>query len=307
MEEPPSVSVIIATYNRPQTLVETVSSFLDQEYPASEIIVVDQSEEVTERIKRFFSQDHAVKLKYLRVDKPNLPEARNIGIRQAVGEVVLFVDDDVVPLQNDFIFSHVMNYADPRVVAVAGRVIEDGSEVHDKPALKFTKWGTIKGNPNSTMRAWADTMKGCNMSVKKKAAIRAGMFSKEIAGTAQFEDAEFALRLQKVSGKQIVFDPEAVLYHKRVPIGGCGSRQVSSLERHFWRFHNMTVACLRNPRRINPFFFLLGRLVSALKIAVMMRDLSAPFWLIAAVMFGARTYFREEISEETLSFVSTHV
>lgn len=307
MEVYPSVSVVVPTYNRPQALLETVRSLLEQQYAASEIIVVDQSEDVPESVELFFRRDHVVKLRYIRLEQPSLPKARNVGIQQASGDVVLFVDDDVVPLHDDFILRHVVNFTDPRVVGVAGRVIEDGVESHSGPALRVSRWGTISGNPDSTLRTRSDTMKGCNMSFRREAAIRAGLFSNEIIGTAQFEDAEFALRLQKVSGKQIIFDPEAGLHHRRVPTGGCGSRQVSALERHFSRFHNMTVTCLRNPRKINPLFFLMGRMMSAIRIAIRTRNFMALLWLPVAVLHGARTYFRGKVSNETLRYVATRI
>ena len=90
---PPSVSVVVVSLGRPAALRRCVSALRQLRYRPYEAIVV------ADRAGRDALGDHAG-LHYIRV-VPNEAEgvaaARNLGIGQAAGEIVAFVDDDAVP------------------------------------------------------------------------------------------------------------------------------------------------------------------------------------------------------------------
>lgn len=69
------ISVVIPTYCREQVLVNTIRSLLEQDSPAGEIIVVDQSPRhepvVEERLKQW---DHDSDIHWLRLEEPSIPE-----------------------------------------------------------------------------------------------------------------------------------------------------------------------------------------------------------------------------------------
>lgn len=87
------ISLVIPTYQRPQSLEKTVQSYLSGDAVPAEIIVVDQS-------------PHAIDLDVASVDTTRIrvvhesvactPRARNIGVRLAEQDVILFSDDDVL-------------------------------------------------------------------------------------------------------------------------------------------------------------------------------------------------------------------
>lgn len=90
----PSVSIIVPTYNRAQGLPKIVDAILRQSYWDFELIVVndgskDNTEEVLNRLKLI---DSRIRI----VNKPNggVSSARNVGIEKAIGEFLIFVDDD---------------------------------------------------------------------------------------------------------------------------------------------------------------------------------------------------------------------
>ena len=92
----PLVSVVIPTYNGAKFLPEAVQSVLDQGYPSLQIIVVndgstDDTDVVVSRLP--------VSVRYIKHDISKGPaEARNRGIRDAIGEYLAFLDvDDLWP------------------------------------------------------------------------------------------------------------------------------------------------------------------------------------------------------------------
>jgi glycosyltransferase involved in cell wall biosynthesis len=86
------VSVVIPTYNREELLPNAIESVLRQTYPHIEIIIADDgSTDNTEHIVKAFQR----RVKYTRVAHSGLPGvARNVGLREAQGEFVAFLDSD---------------------------------------------------------------------------------------------------------------------------------------------------------------------------------------------------------------------
>jgi len=89
-----SVSIIINTYNRAESLAETLASFEWLDHDRFEVVVVngpstDGTEELLAR--------YAGRIKVGRCANRNLSESRNLGIKLAAGEIVAFIDDDAYP------------------------------------------------------------------------------------------------------------------------------------------------------------------------------------------------------------------
>jgi len=91
------ISVIVPTFNRADTLIEVLTSIEMQKYPAKEIIVCDDgsddtTKEVVSRLKKEFSTPI---LYLLTGDKLEygLAKARNCGAIEALGDILLFLDD----------------------------------------------------------------------------------------------------------------------------------------------------------------------------------------------------------------------
>src|SRR4051794_40802713 len=92
----PSVSAVISTFERPDACERAVRSVLAQEPAPLEVLVCDDGsgDEAAERLRALERSDP--RIRYLRVE-PNTggPAApRNLGVREARGEWVAFLDDD---------------------------------------------------------------------------------------------------------------------------------------------------------------------------------------------------------------------
>lgn len=97
------VSVIIPTFNRPRLLAQTVKSVLEQTYPPSEIIIINNGSkpEYLNELCSIGNSCASINLIHLSSNKgPGY--ARNIGIESSKGDWILFLDDDDV-LAPDFI------------------------------------------------------------------------------------------------------------------------------------------------------------------------------------------------------------
>jgi len=93
LPEPPLVSVIVPTYNRPQMLVEAVQSILNQTYPRVEIIVVNDGGVEVEGLLSWLNRHGTITYVRHAVNR-GLAAARNTGLRLARGKYVAYLDDD---------------------------------------------------------------------------------------------------------------------------------------------------------------------------------------------------------------------
>ena len=93
----PFISVVICTRNRPDKLAVCLDLVEQQEYPSFEVLVVDNapsSDTVRILLKERRSR---VEVRYALEPRRGLSWARNTGISETRGEIVVFTDDDVEP------------------------------------------------------------------------------------------------------------------------------------------------------------------------------------------------------------------
>ena len=96
MESLPTVSVIIPTYNRKDSLLHTLDSLERQTFPVdrTEVIVVDDgSTDDTQAIAR---QQYPFTFRYVRQKNQGATAARNYGATISQAEILVFIDDDVI-------------------------------------------------------------------------------------------------------------------------------------------------------------------------------------------------------------------
>lgn len=90
---PPEISVVIPTYNHAQCIGRAVDSVQAQDFRDFEIIVTDAAS--TDGTSGVMAGRAAPNLRYLRLPKRvNLPQGRNIGIREASGRYIALLDSD---------------------------------------------------------------------------------------------------------------------------------------------------------------------------------------------------------------------
>jgi glycosyltransferase involved in cell wall biosynthesis len=116
------LTVVIPTYNRAPLIRVALEALVRQKRLADEVIVVDNgSSDETHAVVRGF--EGRLPLKLLVETKRGAAHARNLGIRNATGDVIAFTDDDCIP---DAMWLHYIELSflrDPAIGMVAGKVV----------------------------------------------------------------------------------------------------------------------------------------------------------------------------------------
>ncbi|MCW3044736.1 MAG: glycosyl transferase family 2 [Actinobacteria bacterium] len=120
----PFASVVISTHERPGPVGACIESILRAEYPAFEILVVDNAPRTPatrEMVAERFGDEPRVR--YLLEPTPGASAGRNCGLWAAAGDVVAFVDDDVL-VDRLWLRSLVLGFqAAPGVACVTGMIL----------------------------------------------------------------------------------------------------------------------------------------------------------------------------------------
>ena len=209
----PNVSVIIPTYNRLARLKMVVSALELQTYPLDDFEVIVVSDGSTDGTDTFLqSWQTSLNLRLVFQDNQGAAAARNFGIEEAGGELILFVDDDVVP-EPDLVRIHVETHraAYPEEVVVIGAMLTP-------PNFKLDPWS--RWLQDRLAEQYADMIAGeweptarqfytGNASIKRRFLVEYGGFD---AKFMRAEDVELAYRLAD-HGLRFVFEPDAIGYH----------------------------------------------------------------------------------------------
>jgi GT2 family glycosyltransferase len=93
----PTVSVVIATFKRPDVLPACLDALEQQTRAPLEVVVVDQSPDPHSREIVESRSPSAFRYRYVHSEIAGVSLARNLGVRTATGSLVAFTDDDAVP------------------------------------------------------------------------------------------------------------------------------------------------------------------------------------------------------------------
>lgn len=210
------ISVVIPTYRREQVLLDTVGYLLRLERGPTEILVVDQSEEhLSSTSDALQAWDRDKKIRWICLAQPSITHAMNTGLERARGDIVVFLDDDIVPGAN-LLAAHALAHAGASCNIVAGQVLQPGEEVLQE---------TAEGGEFlfcSGKRCWVEELMGGNFSVKRELALGLGGFDENFVRVAYRFEAEFCDRAL-CAGERILFEPGASIRHLRAAAGGTRS------------------------------------------------------------------------------------
>ena len=208
----PGISVVIPTYGRNQVLVDTLKALLDLPAPANELLVVDQTEKHDADTERQLRQWHDKgEIRWLRLAEPSIPRAMNLGLLEAAGPLVLFLDDDIRP-DEQLVSAHREAHQAEAGCIVAGRVLQPWHQGGFDP----------DGRPfgfNSPQSREVTEFMGGNFSLDRDAALAIGGFDENFVRVAYRFEAEFAYRWRQ-SGRRIRYEPNALIHHLKISSGG---------------------------------------------------------------------------------------
>ena len=231
-----TITVVIPTRNRRGPLANTVRDVLAQADPSTLVFIIEQSDPaVFAKVRRDVEALDDQRVQLIRLEKPGLPGARNLGLSLSKGSIVLFFDDDV-RLVPGCIEAHRRAYDNHRVGGVVGRIRERSVRPNSKGTANYLNWGgRIITNLDGQTKVPVAALKGANMSWRQEVFDEVGGFDESYLGTAILEDADLSERVRR-AGWELWFEPDAELQHLSSPAGGV--RQKDLLETERWRFHN---------------------------------------------------------------------
>ena len=220
---PPSLSVIVCTRDRPESLVRCLEALASSSEPADEVIVVDNAprgDETRAAVEQFAG------VRYVREPVAGLSRARNTGVRAAKGEVVAFTDDDV-EVHPRWTARVRESLRDGRHAAMTGLVLPASLE-HESEYLFEAKFGGFSQGFRPMVYdrefmagtvAWGVPVwrigAGANMAFRRDALDVTGGFDERLgAGRAGCsEDSELWYRVLR-AGLSCVYEPRAVVAHR---------------------------------------------------------------------------------------------
>ena len=196
-------SVIIPAYNAESTIGECLKALEKQSFKDFEVIVVDDGskDRTGEAAKGFkgvkvFSQKNAGPAK-----------ARNLGAKNAKGEIIIFTDSDCIP-ERKWVEEMLKPMEDSEVVGVQGTYKTSQKEI----VARLIQLEIEQRHEKMAKKKYIDFMGTYSAGYRRKIFLELGGFD-ESYPIASGEDAEFSFRVNE-AGYKMIFNIAAVVWHK---------------------------------------------------------------------------------------------
>ncbi|NOZ86456.1 MAG: glycosyltransferase [Deltaproteobacteria bacterium] len=221
----PFVSIVVRSFQRPEALLELVERLRLQNYPSFEIVVVEQSNNPGLEARLASLRDS--RLKVIACSPLGAPAARNEGIRHTCGDILVFIDDDDLPIDDEWLTNHVANYSNPLCMGVVGRLTDNPGQIQrprfprlvHRLAFRYTffkdpmtyAWGSLR-------KEGIDFLIGSNASVRRSLIERIGGWDEGIP-VGEEQSFSFKFARNRKPGEQFIYDPKPIIW-RRVNIEG---------------------------------------------------------------------------------------
>jgi glycosyltransferase involved in cell wall biosynthesis len=213
-------SVIINTYNRADYLRNAVVSIAAQSYDHVELIVVngpstDHTEEVLDAIEA-----DGIRITRAKCKNRNLSESRNVGVSLALGDVVLFIDDDAVA-HRDWVARLMAPYAAANIGGTGGFTFDHTGVSFQCRYTVCDKFGNARFfdtlDPQTLVAGsefYFPSLLGTNCSFSRRALERIGGFDEVFE--YMLDETDVCVRMIE-DAKAIITVPNAYVFHKYAP------------------------------------------------------------------------------------------
>jgi len=217
------VSVIIPTCQRPAYLLDVLASVVAQDLPKDEyeILIVDNAPQPTPELAALGNPSSLPPIHYIFEPCNGLHNARHAGAERACGDVLVYIDDDVV-CPSGWLAALLAPYTDPEVACVGGRILPLYEVEPPAWLAGFSGFLSLLDRGNEVKELyWPEDIYGCNFSIRKSALVEVGGFNPDSFGEQRLMwyrgDGETGLLFKiYTAGYKVVYTPHGWLYH-RVP------------------------------------------------------------------------------------------
>lgn len=259
-EDLPRISIVICTHERPDLLERCLSSIQQLQKVTTcdeevEVIVVDNAPE-TSRTRQITQQFPGVQ--YTVEPRTGLDFARNRGLKEANGDIIAYLDDDVV-VDPGWLRGLYHVYGDnPDAAAFTGLVLPLMLETKAQVLFELNggfrrgfqrlryKGQTLTGNPLYPVGAGIFGA-GANMAFRREVLLQLGGFDEALDTGAPLPgggDLDMFYRIIR-SGHALVYEPTFLVYHEH-------RKSLDALRRQYWSWGLGFMAFLTKTYRTDP-------------------------------------------------------
>jgi glycosyltransferase involved in cell wall biosynthesis len=207
-----AISIIIPTHNRSAAVRRTLDAVRSQDYPLHQMEVIVAADRcIDDTVEMVKAYPAPFRMRVIEVPGRGAADARNCGASRAEGQLLIFIDDDIVPAPG-FIRAHERLQRPDRVVVGYSRpIIPDHTDLY---WIELRRWWMVMF---SRMRepghrfTFHDFLSG-NFSIHADLFTRIGGFDTGFSANHAHEDYELGVRLIK-AGAEIVFAADAMADH----------------------------------------------------------------------------------------------
>ncbi|PWH17231.1 MAG: hypothetical protein DDG59_08310 [Anaerolineae bacterium] len=242
-----SLSVIICTKDRPQDLQQCLDSILTGKRLPDEIIIIDDGDLNAARLQQMILAK-GIKLIYRHKSPPNVNASRNLAVTLASGDILSFLDDDVI-LDQAYYDVVMKAFEEDQTQSIAG--ITGVIDIHTNPIKRlFLRFFGLESNqPGKVQASGAVTLvrkgeidtptkvewlSGCNMNFRRWV-FEDTRFDERDSGYIWGDDRDFTYPLGKKY--TLIALPKASLIHKKSPISRGSAKNLGRMEIfHLGRF-----------------------------------------------------------------------
>ena len=207
MKSHPKASVVILTRNRKDQLRETIENSLNQFYSPLEVVVIDNgSSDGTRKMCEEQFGDNRIVYRALEENR-GVAGGRNVGIKEAEGKILVFIDDDAVFSDAKAVLRAVNLFEErENLGAIAFKSIDADS--------KRVVWQEIplKDRDRDYNKEQATSyFVGVGHAIKREVFETVGIYSDRF--TYAFEELDLSFRIID-AGYSIIYKPEIEVLHK---------------------------------------------------------------------------------------------
>lgn len=260
------LSIVIPTFNRAKSLKSALDSLLQQNYTNFEVLVVDNgpsTDKTKEIVENFVKKD--TRVNYITTELKGCIFARNIGAKNAKGEILLTLDDDIEFLEHETLKKLIATFNTDYQVGIVGSIeLRKANQIVPKgPDPLPSETGRISQNGKfNTAFNWieghgiteVDHVRSAFMAIRMDLFKLVGGFDEiyNAKGLGFRYETDVCLKI-KAQGYKVVVNPEIKILHKVAERSRGFQRgkgiyyfyyanrnHIFFMRRFFWRNHSFT-------------------------------------------------------------------
>lgn len=209
------LSIIICTYNREKYIAETINSVLhatNQNFHSEILIIDNNSTDNTRTLLEHYTGNSQIKI--FSEENQGLSYARNRGMKEASGDILVFLDDDIHMPDNYFkILNTLFENRDNHIIG--GKVLPYNETIPKWLPSSYYFLASIFDLGDQELKV--RKLMGANFAMRKEVAAKVGNYNTDLGRKGNLlmagEEVDYLNRASLI-GYTIKYIPGLLIYHK---------------------------------------------------------------------------------------------